>query len=96
MKVRRGSLVETWGPHSNGHMEQVALVTHVYGEGDEAGVPVNLYVYVDLGGGMIATEVPYFPTRQRAMAALAMATLMSPGSSNGGAQVCWPRETHDE
>jgi hypothetical protein len=88
MKVRRGDIVETWGPHSNGHMEQSGYVTHVYGEGDEAGVLVNLLVMVDLGGPLIADEVACYPTRQHAFAALVGAAM-----SNGGAQVCWPRET---
>lgn len=88
MRVRRGDIVETWGPHANGHMEQVAHVTHVYGEGDERGVPVNLLVLIDLVGPMVASEVPCYPTRQHAMAALVAHSL-----SNGGAQVCWPRET---
>jgi hypothetical protein len=69
-------------------MEQAAFVTHVYGEGDEAAVPVNLVIMLDLGNPMIAGEVPFYPSRQHAMAALARA-----GISNGGAQVCWPRET---
>jgi hypothetical protein len=85
--VRRGDIVETWGPHSNGHMEQAGVVTNVYGQGDEPGVLVNLFVFVDLGEPMIAAEVPCYPTRNHAIAALAGATM-----SNGGAQVCWPRE----
>lgn len=88
MKVRRGDTVETWGPHSNGHMEQVAIVTHVYGQGDEAGVPVNLMLMQDLGTPMVAAEVPCYPSRQHAIAALGAQAM-----SNGSAQVCWPRET---
>jgi hypothetical protein len=92
MKVRRGDIVNTWGPHSNGHMEQVALVTNVYGEGDEAGVPVNLHVFVDLGGYMLAGEVPFYQSRQHAIAALYGDT----GPSSGGAVVAWPLEQKDE
>ena len=89
MKVRRGDIVNTWGPHANGHMEQVGIVTNVYGEGDEAGVPVNIHVFVDLYGDMLMAEVPFYPSRQHAIAALG-------GETHGGAQVAWPLEPKHE
>lgn len=85
MKVTRGRIVHTWGPWSNGHMEQTGIVTHVYGEGDEAGVPVNLHLFIDMGGAVIVHQVPFYPTRAQAIAAMGV---LSDGG-NGSAQACW-------
>lgn len=87
MKVTRGRTVEAYGPWSNGHMEQAAVVTHVYGEGDEPGVLVNLYVMVDADAPMVCVEIPFYPSRQHALAAMATGE----AKHNGGAVVAyWP------
>jgi hypothetical protein len=88
-RVRRGDTVTTYGPWSNGHMEQVAIVTHVYGYGDEDSVLVNLHVFVDLGQPLITHEVPFHRSRMHALAAMAAHEAIA----NAGAVTCWPRES---
>lgn len=84
--VRQGQTVQVWGPWSNGHDEQAAMVTQVHGIGHL----VNLFIFVDAGEPMIATEVPFYPTR-----ALAMDAMMKNGTpmNLGGPQVAY---FHDE
>jgi hypothetical protein len=92
MKVTRGSIVECYGPWSNGHMAQAGIVTHVYGEGDESGVPVNLHLFVDLGETLIVSEVPFYASRQHALAALAVKAPMT----DGGTIACYFPERADD
>ena len=82
MKVRRGSIVIAHGPWSNGHDEQAAIVTHVWGL-ERPGALVNLHVFTDLSDPLIVSEVPWYPSRESAMRAL--------GDSHfdGGPRVCW-------
>lgn len=61
--VRMGETVHVWGPWSNGHDEQAAIVTHAHGNGQH----VNLFVLVDEGAPMSANQVPFFITRAAAM-----------------------------
>lgn len=61
--VRMGETVHVWGPWSNGHDEQCAIVTHAHGNGQM----VNIFVLVDEGAPMQASEVPFFITRAAAM-----------------------------
>lgn len=68
--ITRGRTVITLGPWSNGHEEQVAIVTHVYGSGLPGGM-VNLFVMVDLSQPLICEEIPWYPTRRDAEQALA-------------------------
>lgn len=83
MKVTRGRIVTTLGPWSNGHQEQCAIVTNVYGDGDVAGTPVNLHIFVDEGMDLMQSGVPWYPTREAAAAALDTAQL------SAGARACW-------
>lgn len=91
-RVTQGRIVRTQGPWSNGHGEQAAMVTHVYGDGSVSPTLVNLHVFVDLGQPMIANEVPWYESRNHAIAALA-ADLTK---QNGGANACWFPERDDE
>jgi hypothetical protein len=61
--VKMGDTVHVWGPWSNGHDEQAAIVTHTHGNGQH----VNLFVLVDEGAPMSANQVPFFITRAAAM-----------------------------
>jgi len=84
--VSRGRTVVTLGPWTNGHDEQVAIVTHVYG----CGLPgdlVNLHVFVDLAETLIASEVPWYPTR--ADAEQALAANAEKANITGGAVCCY-------
>jgi hypothetical protein len=83
-RVSRGRIVHTDGPWSNGHEEQCALVTHVYGDGYVPGTPVNLHVFIDMDQSIPVGHVPWYPTREAAMAALAGGEL--PAHSP---RVCW-------
>lgn len=65
VRVTRGRMVEVLGPWSNGHTEQVGIVTHVYGEG-LPGDRVNLHVFVDESDTLIASRVPWYPTKRDA------------------------------
>jgi hypothetical protein len=86
--VRRGQIVNVFGPWSNGHDEQCAIVTHVDShDGSIIGVGVNLQVFVDEGPMMLASLVPWFPSRTEALEA---ARGMS--GTIGGPKVCWPTE----
>jgi hypothetical protein len=85
MKVSRGRIVHTLGPWSNGHSEQAAIVTHVHGDGEMAGELVNLTIFVDEGMPLIQGGVPWFPTRE-----VALATLQATQNSLvPGARACW-------
>jgi hypothetical protein len=87
-RVRRGNLVTTFGPWSNGHDEQCAIVTHVDShEGNIPGVGVNLQVFVDEGPMMLASLVPWYPSRPEALEAARGMT-----GTIGGPKVCWPHE----
>lgn len=79
-------MVTTLGPWTNGHDEQCAIVTHVYGTG-LPGDLVNLHVFVDLAPTLIATEVPWYPTRADAEAALAANA--DKANMTGSAVVCY-------
>lgn len=70
-RVSLGRIVRTNGPWSNGHVEQCALVTHVYGDGLAPGTPVNLHVFIDMDQSIPVTEVPWYPTREAAMQSIA-------------------------
>lgn len=85
-QVKRRDLVTTYGPWSNGHDEQCAIVTHVQGEGVAPGTFVNLHVFVDEGPSMIASEVPWFATRAEAEQAM---TASQDSFSNAGPKVCY-------
>lgn len=63
--IRRGAMVEVLGPWSNGHTEQIGLVTWVYGDG-LPGDRVNLHVFVDEDQPLIASRVVWYPTRLEA------------------------------
>lgn len=85
-QVKRGDIVSTFGPWSNGHDEQCAIVTHVDShDGSIAGVCVNLQVFVDEGPIMLASLVPWYPNRFDAIAASQYLT-----GTIGGPKVCWP------
>jgi hypothetical protein len=84
--IARGDVVLTEGPWSAGHSEQCALVTHVYGQGDEPGVLVNLYVFIDQGMPMVFTEVPFFPSRDDGIAAQS-----AHGTATVGAKFCYSK-----
>lgn len=68
--IGMGRMVRTLGPWSNGHEEQCAVVTHVYGAGIP-GCKVNLHVFVDLAQPLICEDVPWYPSRAHAEQALA-------------------------
>lgn len=85
MKITPGRIVKTYGPSSNGHQEQVAIVTHVYGDGEAYATLVNLHVFTDLGEPLIAAEVRFYQSQQHAIAALAVGEI----EANGGAIACW-------
>lgn len=82
--VRRGRIVITWGPWSNGHEEQCAIVTNVYGKGEM----VNLQIFVDEGAPVLANEVPFFNTKADAMAA--MQTTEAGVAANSGLCAYYP------
>jgi hypothetical protein len=82
--IKRGMTVLTEGPWSAGHTQQCAIVTHVYGEGDETGVLVNLYVFIDQSNPMIFTEIPFYRTRLEGLAAQTQH-----GAANFGAKFCY-------
>lgn len=82
--VSRGRMVHTNGPWSNGHEEQCAIVTNVLGEGVASGSIVNLHVFIDADQPMIATGVPWYPTREEALA-----SLLPDRNPVGGPEVCW-------
>lgn len=82
--VSRGRMVHTNGPWSNGHEEQCAIVTNVLGEGVAPGSIVNLHVFIDADQSMIATGVPWYPTREEALA-----SLLPDRNPVGGPEVCW-------
>lgn len=84
--ISRGRIVTTLGPWTNGHDEQCAIVTHVYGTG-LPGDLVNLHVFVDLGDTIIAAEVPWYPSR--AAAEQALAANAEKANITGGAVVCY-------
>lgn len=84
--ARLGMPVTTLGPWSNGHDEQTAVITHVYGDG-LPGDLVNLFIFVDLGQPLVTEMIPWFPTRRAAEQALAA----DPEKANitGGAVCCY-------
>jgi hypothetical protein len=87
--VKRGDMVEVLGPWSNGHTEQIAIVTHVYGTG-LPGDRVNLHVFVDEGDTLIASRVSFYPTRKEAE----QATQALPEFTDivGAPSACYPLE----
>lgn len=85
-RVTRGRMVHTFGPWSNGHDEQCAIVTHVRGDGDAPGTLVNLHVFVDDGPSMLAISVPWFATRAEAVASMVPNDAAMP---EPGPRVCW-------
>jgi hypothetical protein len=86
-RITRGQMVHTFGPWSNGHHEQCAIVTHVWGDGSAPGTLVNLHVFVDEGASLITSEVPWYPTRAEAEAS--MQANAESVASMGGAVVCF-------
>jgi hypothetical protein len=82
MRVTMGRIVHVWGPWSNGHDEQSAIVTHAHGNGEM----VNVFVFVDEGAPMQASEIPFYPTRAEAIAAMAAAQT---GANIGGPLVAY-------
>lgn len=84
-RVSMGRIVRTNGPWSNGHVEQCALVTHVYGDGLAPGTPVNLHVFIDMDQSIPVTEVPWYPTREAAMQSIAAHENVSSHCPD----VCW-------
>lgn len=86
-RIRLGQMVHTFGPWSNGHHEQCAIVTHVLGEGVAPGTLVNLHVFVDEGMSLIVREVQWYATR--AEAEQAMVANAESVAQMGGAVVCF-------
>lgn len=87
VRITRGRMVHTFGPWSNGHHEQCAIVTHVHGQGIAPGTLVNLHVFVDEGASLIVSEVPWYETRaeaERVMQANAESV-----AQMGGAVICF-------
>lgn len=84
--IKRGMHVMTYGPWSNGHMEQVAVVTNVRGDGTAPGSLCNLHVFVDLGAPMLAEDVPWFDTWHEAEQAM---TLRENKMQIAGPVVCY-------
>lgn len=87
--VTRGAIVMTYGPWSNGHQEQTAIVTHVYGQG-LTGSLVNLHVFMDEGMSLVESAVPWYPTLAEGLA------LLQSSSHRAGARFCYFPEPKDE
>lgn len=89
IRVKRGAIVLTRGPWSNGHEEQVAVITNVRG-GGFSGDLVNLHLFIDLSDvAMVYEDVPWFATYAEAQARM----LATPGIiGDGGPMVCWSDE----
>lgn len=85
-RISRGRMVTTLGPWSNGHEEQCALVTHVYGTG-LPGDMVNLFVFVDLAQPQVVEMIPWYPSRAEAEQALAANA--EKANITGGAVCCY-------
>lgn len=85
-RISRGRDVITLGPWSNGHEEQCAKVTHVYGDGLPGDV-VNLFVFVDCGQPQLVDRVPWYPTRAEAVQALNASPEMA--NITGSAVCCY-------
>lgn len=83
-RVSHGRIVHTNGPWSNGHQEQCAIVTNVMGDGVAPGSFVNLHVFIDADQSITVTHVPWFPTREAALA-----SLLPDRNPVGGPEVCW-------
>jgi hypothetical protein len=85
-QITRGRIVTTLGPWSNGHEEQCAIVTHVYGSGFP-GDKVNLFIFVDLSQPLIVEDIPWYPSRREAEQALAANA--EKANLTGGAVCCY-------
>jgi hypothetical protein len=81
-KVARGQIVMTHGPWSNGHQEQTAIVTHVYGQG-VTGSLVNLHVFMDEGMSLVESAVPWYPTLAEGLERVQLS------SQRAGARFCY-------
>lgn len=85
-QITRGRSVIALGPWSNGHEEQAAVITNVYGSG-LPGDLVNLFVFVDLGQPLVLEGVPWYPSR--AVAEQALAANTETANIIGGAVCCY-------